>query len=345
MNNKQNSIETLFAKPIVNCYYNSTVEEEDNETEYIEKEDYDEDEYEEEDYEKDDLDLNPDQTMGNKYFNDWFVKNNKAYVNKYKKRGKIYEKNSRPYNWNKYYMQTFINTATEQHQIVDFIPKLAYNCREPGKKNLLHGAIMHKWKPKINKQCPRKTKKLALNHFNLQPRFIHLSEYRKGLYLGNIAAVEDDDLLNELGIDLIINLSTYKKFRNNIRPRSYSRAGRTRCLTTYLTVKWKTTSCKNFKLPDTRTITYKEFHEIFQQIYNIIDKLGDTKKVLIVCDKGVNRSVAVAVAYDIFKNGNNFTDSYDYLEQKKNKKYKYWSSLNNLRFSNILKCFSQNYAS
>ena len=85
MNNKQNSIETLFAKPIVNCYYNSTVEEEDNETEYIEKEDYDEDEYEEEDYEKDDLDLNPDQTMGNKYFNDWFVKNNKAYVNKYKK--------------------------------------------------------------------------------------------------------------------------------------------------------------------------------------------------------------------------------------------------------------------
>ena len=147
-----------------------------------------------------------------------------------------------------------------------------------------------------------------------------------------------------MGIDLIINLSTYAKFRNNIRTASLSRGGRTRYLTSQLTTQWKSTRCKAFKLPDIRTITYKEFSSIFKQIYDVIETLGKKEKVLIACDKGVNRSVAVAVAYDIFHNGNNFRDSYNYLERQKHKKYQYWSSLNNLRFSNILKCFSQNYA-
>jgi hypothetical protein len=68
----------------------------------------------------------------------------------------------------------------------------------------------------------------------------------------------------------------------------------------------------------------------------------DNKPVLIVCDKGVNRSVAVAIGFAIMVQGWTFNRAIDYIDTMKLTKYPLvWNSLTNQTIRNLLKILPQ----
>ena len=146
---------------------------------------------------------------------------------------------------------------------------------------------------------------------------VHLPEIHPSLYLGN------RDSLSTMGDALpetchIINLSgrPVKKQRNVYR--HYVRHRR----------------IHNITFRDSRVITGKMFRQTFQQIRSLLDSIrGD---VLIICNKGVNRSVSMAIAYGIC-NGMTYDYAYEYIMRRKQEAgYDTWCCLTNLRFRGLL---------
>ena len=67
------------------------------------------------------------------------------------------------------------------------------------------------------------------------------------------------------------------------------------------------------------------------------------RPVLVVCEKGVNRSVSVAVAHLIREHGMHFQEAINKIEARKAETYGgAWNSLTNFRIRNLLKALCQN---
>ena len=102
--------------------------------------------------------------------------------------------------------------------------------------------------------------------------------------------------------------------------------------------------CLIVKLLDNNKIDYNKFHKIMEKIYNIIQQNILNKRIVVFCNKGVNRSVTAVIAYCIISQDMPFDKTLKYIEQiKKTKGYSLWDSLTNNKFKSLLCALSQNY--
>ena len=91
------------------------------------------------------------------------------------------------------------------------------------------------------------------------------------------------------------------------------------------------------KFFDNNETKYREFLQIVKRAYDIIVNAGTSKKIYLVCDKGVNRSAAIAIAYAIIHKKWTFYEARDYIEKEKAKLgYPSWDTLTNSCFANFL---------
>lgn len=94
---------------------------------------------------------------------------------------------------------------------------------------------------------------------------------------------------------------------------------------------------------DNDQTTYSEFKQIINRAMDIMTTCDlENRNIYLVCDKGVNRSVSIAVAYAILKNKMTFIEARDYIDKEKAKiGYSSWDSLTNSKINNFLTLLSQ----
>lgn len=135
--------------------------------------------------------------------------------------------------------------------------------------------------------------------------------------MGNRSLVDNHLILSQHNIDIIINLSD-----DLIHNQSH---------------------IKIFNIPykDNRSITYHQFIDIAQKVISIINHANQishsTQNILIICDKAINRSVSVAIAYAIIQKKMTLHQANQYIELLKNLKYPHFNNLTNPRIQNLLK--------
>lgn len=215
---------------------------------------------------------------------------------------------------------SMINRDIEQHKIVD---NKLFNSKQM-RKSTIQSAVPHKGHVKINKQIKNKRKKVI----EYNPMYVKLSKIRENLYLGNVDVAFNTNLLDDLGIYTIVNLCHDDIFHSTSKRKFH-----------------------NIKMKDCRTMSYKELMKIYNTVESIIgfcdivnsDHTIYNRPVLIICSKGVNRSVAMAIAYGIMHTGLKYTEALGHIEDKKGEKYDYWMCLNNIKFRHLLQCLDSKY--
>lgn len=68
--------------------------------------------------------------------------------------------------------------------------------------------------------------------------------------------------------------------------------------------------------------------------------LNKNKNILILCTKGVNRSVSIAVGYAITRKGQTYEEISEYIEAQKKAISGNWDNLTNYRIRNLLQTLS-----
>ena len=139
--------------------------------------------------------------------------------------------------------------------------------------------------------------------------YVHLNKIKSTLYLGNVKSTKDSEFIS--GMRHVINLSGSKLSVHK-----------------YATV-------HDIQMRDCRTMKTKEFLDFFQKIYDILLTYG-YRNTLIVCQKGVNRSVSMVIMYAMKHKGMKYVDAITYIQERKDKKYEYWECVNNIKFTHIL---------
>lgn len=89
------------------------------------------------------------------------------------------------------------------------------------------------------------------------------------------------------------------------------------------------------KFHDSLNISHKEFKQILQKTIDIMDQISFDENILIVCNAGINRSVAVVIGYAILKKSMSFENALDIVENSK--KDDKWYNLTNLRLLRLLR--------
>lgn len=89
------------------------------------------------------------------------------------------------------------------------------------------------------------------------------------------------------------------------------------------------------KFHDSLSITNATFKQILQQTISIIDNIAPEENILIVCNAGINRSVAVIIGYAILKRSMSFKRALEIVENSK--KDDQWYNLTNLRLLRLLR--------
>lgn len=177
---------------------------------------------------------------------------------------------------------------------------------------------------KNDQHVPRLTKKKEKD--NEPVRLVYLPEISEYLYLANFCTVLDRQLLLvQKDINVVINLSNEKM--------SYG---------LYQKV-------HNIRMKDCRKLAYQTFAKIANEVIGIIQEcITNKKKVVVCCDRGVNRSIAMIVAYDLYKQKTDHTlqgnksleNTIDYIIKRKYDNT--WPVLNNIRFYHYLQSIASN---
>jgi protein-tyrosine phosphatase len=188
-------------------------------------------------------------------------------------------------------------------------------------KSILQNAVQYEEKPRynFNSSC----KKSVNNHKDLEKRIISLEKIHPHLYLGNKNALSIDTFKkNNIEIVIAIDL---KDEINNIKYLSDDMYNNT--------VKYH-----NIDYEDKCNISYFEFNKIIRHTISLLDsELKKEKNILVVCEKGVNRSSSIVIAYAILMRKMTYNDVCDYVDTTKLKDYPYWNNLTNKRMRNLLK--------
>lgn len=174
------------------------------------------------------------------------------------------------------------------------------------RKSVLEKAVPYGGHIKTNTQIPSKS---VSKKKKQEPMYVHLNEIKFNLYLGNEKSIEDLEFISRMRC--IINLSGSKLSVHK-----------------YATV-------HDIQMRDCRTMKTKEFLDVFQKVERIISTYGYLN-TLIICQKGVNRSVSMVIMYAMKHKGMKYVDVLTYIQEKKDKKYKYWECVNNIKFTHIL---------
>lgn len=179
------------------------------------------------------------------------------------------------------------------------------------RKTTIPGAIPHNPRCKLNKQVPIRVK----TKLKLQPRFVELPRIRNKLYLGNSAVLMSNDCLEQIRPDVIINLSS----ETSIQSTDVCR-------------------CHNILMEDTK-LPFGKFFSVYSNVEEILKECGPNLTILVVCRKGVNRSVAMLAGYAIRALKFSYWDTLLYIQGAKEAKYgEVWVSLNNMHFRSLLYC-------
>lgn len=117
-------------------------------------------------------------------------------------------------------------------------------------------------------------------------------EILPGLYLGDSQHSAQQDILQQLGITCLLNVSTTCK---NLFEKEFD----------YMNIPVNDNDSANIS---------SWFNEAIGFIDNARDNDG---KVLIHCQAGVSRSATVCIAYIMFKNGMNLEDAFDYVRSRR----------------------------
>jgi hypothetical protein len=210
------------------------------------------------------------------------------------------------------------NKQIAQNMFIDVNPVTITPFPLPRKSIIPTGQhYEEKWKQ--NKQVP-----VRLQH-NLPKvaddvKLLHLCEISDRLFIGNVNCTKNLNLLKLHNVGIIINCSN-------------SMLGRVLNVGNYACV------VHDVEYTDTRYISYNTFINILLTVTDIIDSTA--KNVLIICEKCVNRSPSLAIAYAINKNIMNFSQAMSYIENMKFMTNPDWNNLTNNRIKNLLKVVSQ----
>jgi hypothetical protein len=269
------------------------------------------------------------------------------YEKKFKKRGKItqykeyytkkYANNSLSYAGGRHsshprlYCDTKLETNDAEHKlVVDTVARKQksvfstkhtllgavrfddpYNAKKPNKHTVFES--------KMSEEKHKKPRRADA------PCYINLLGIRRGMYLGNLSCV-NNKTIEKLGIDIVINFSKVE----SIPKHNYYGRSKIPSDTSY-------DQYYGYNMPfdDTRKMSSKKFKNILTKFVTLVNDFKD-KNILICCDKGVNRSVAMAIGYSILMNKLNYTKALEYIEGQKAMVDDTWASLNNLCFAHIL---------
>lgn len=191
------------------------------------------------------------------------------------------------------------------------------------RKTMLPQSVTYEEYPKLNRQIQSNINTITKI---IKPYIVNLSSISPKLYVGNLECLNDPINIQNKKIVKIINVS------NVILPRCSK--GLIHCCACD-----NNDHIVNIEFKDTRNISYKFFVSIVQQTNQIIDDtIGN---VLIVCNKGVNRSTSLAMAYGI-TNGMTYDDANDYVSEQKRKMDAKWNHMTNCTIRTLLKALNSN---
>ena len=253
---------------------------------------------------------------GEKNYNNSFIKRTSSMKNKFKTHcGNIRSITASRNKSNKSVIANRIsdynmNHLIKKYHVIDnIITKKPYGSY---RKNYLDTIITNRSYNKINQQ--------KINFIDLwktdtdtdsDEKIINLPEIHPNLYIGNLSSCNNITIgKNRIGI--IINLNDVMKNSNY--------------------------KIYNILYKYTKNLNIKIFRSVIASAFKIMDnEFHNNTNVLIICNKGVNRSVSIAVAYAILRKGFKFNTAISYIDEIKLNKYPTWNSLTNTRIRNLLK--------
>lgn len=147
-------------------------------------------------------------------------------------------------------------------------------------------------------------------------RLIYLPEICKYMFLSNYYTVlnNQNELAIDKNIDTVINLGNYEMARG-----LYNKV-------------------YNIRLSDCRYVSFNNFMKVVNKVTNLInDCIRKGEFFVICCDKGVNRSVSMVIAYNLMNENRKIStldQSEEYIINQKNDIT--WPVLNNYRFYHYL---------
>jgi len=170
-----------------------------------------------------------------------------------------------------------------------------------------------------NRQIPKKVKKKEKSP---EPMMIHLPEIRYNLYLSNL------DYLLSFDIHRFHKVILLTKKRDVFLRHNFV----------------------NITFPDSRSVSTRKFMSVMETVSwyinredkHIVPKPKEcNRRVLILCDKGVNRSVAAILYYAMKHKKMDLYETTDYIEKVKEKRFPMWNTLVNDKFKRLLLCVRQ----
>jgi hypothetical protein len=215
--------------------------------------------------------------------------------------------------------QSRINDETAKHIIVDSL----VSAEGPlYRKSSAQTMVTLLDEVKINPQKPQKASVpmgTGTDAKRLPPRYIHLPDIHPRLYVANLN---------------FILQGCYKSFHKT------ERGVLINVSSDHLVAGTDSLKVYNITFHDSPKVRYVEFVKIIERAFEIINEYQESLgNIYLVCDKGVNRSVALAMAYAIVHNGSTFINARDYIEKAKNATSLVngmWDSLTNSRLNTIL---------
>lgn len=165
-----------------------------------------------------------------------------------------------------------------------------------------------------------------IHHRCTQPvppgRFVHIPEIHPNLFLSDLASLSEwARQWQKKGPLMAINLSKCPV------------DGRRRKV-------WGsqvTVNITDVPIPDTPNVTFHDLHSAICQVKTVLHAHLSTCKVTLVCEKGVNRSVFMAVAYGLDVTMQPCTHLINYISEEKYKVSPTWNNLTNAKMRTILR--------
>lgn len=239
--------------------------------------------------------------------------------------------------------------AAEQHHVVDFTANSTMF-----RKSFTPQDIRHTPQDIVNdNKNVSKKRKVKFN-----PKIVHLTGISKNLFLGNLDSydiIEEElkDVLCEQEPYTIINLSEIKLVKKksyhnrqehnaHVSNNSMISYSRYRGDSFDRRSKDKINFLYNINFRDLRFCRFKDFSYTARECLKIIDESDRyNRKVILICDDGINKSVSIAICYAILRKKISYFDSTSEIDRKKLKKYKNWNNLTSNNIKNFIRAFIQ----
>ena len=239
--------------------------------------------------------------------------------------------------------------AAEQHHVVDFTTNSTMF-----RKSFTPQDIRHKPQDIVNRNNDSdKKRKVKFN-----PKIVHLTGISKNLFLGNLDSydvIEEElkDILEEGEPFTVINLSGVKlikkKSRSNRHEHNTNMSNNTVCsYSRYFGIsfdrraKTKINFLYNINFRDLRFCRFKEFSYTARECLKIMEESDRyDRKVILICEDGINKSVSIALCYAILRKKISYFDSTNEIDKKKLEKYKNWDNLTSNNVKNFIRAFIQ----